>query len=223
MNSFISKLGKWLKNSAFGLIVTSIALVFVIAVGIIVNDNSSLVGSVNNSGNKVESVVESLPVTSDTSTPAPTIEKIRMPFTVNAKIARYFFDSSDSMEIKSQALVSYDNKVSPSLGVDYTYENETFSVVNSFKGVVVKKTNDPLYGLTVVVENEDGLRAYYSGLSDVSVYVDETVVQGQLIGKSGESIINASLGNHLHFKVEYNNEFINPLKTYNKTVAEIVR
>lgn len=223
MNSFISKFQKWFKNSAFGLIVTSIALVFVIAVGIIVNDNSKPVGSVNNSGNKVESVVESIPPSIDTSTPSPTIEKVQMPFTVNAKIARYFFDSSDSMEIKSQALVSYDNKVSPSLGVDYTYENQTFSVVNAFKGVVVKKTNDPLYGLTVVVENEEGLRAHYSGLSDVSVYVDEKVVQGQLIGKSGESVINASLGNHLHFKVEYNNEFINPLKAYNKTINEVIK
>ena len=44
-------------------------------------------------------------------TPQPTIiEKIQLPFTVNATIARYFFDSSDSIEIKSQALVNYDNK-----------------------------------------------------------------------------------------------------------------
>lgn len=222
MNSFISKIGKWIKNSAFGLIVTSIALVFVISVGIIINDNSKPVANVTNSANKVESVVESMPPVSDTTTPAPTIEKIRMPFTVNAKIARYFFDSNDSIEIKSQALVTYDNKISPSIGVDYTYENEVFSVVTAFKGVVVEKTNDPLYGLTIVIENEDGLRAHYSGLSDVAVYVDESVVQGQLIGKSGESVINATLGNHLHFAMQYNDEFINPLKTYDKTINEVI-
>ena len=61
-----------------------------------------------------------------------------MPFTVNATIARYFFDSSDSIEIKSQALVSYDNKFVPSLGVVYTYDNAKFDVVSSFSGTVVE-------------------------------------------------------------------------------------
>lgn len=220
MNSFIFKVGKWFKKSAFGLIITSVALVFVICVGILINQRKvTPVTKPNDS-------VQTLESNSSSSTSSPSenvIEKIRVPFTVNAKIARYFFDSSDSIEIKSQALINYDNKFVPSLGVDYTYENEQFGVVSSFKGKVVEKINDSLFGLTVVVENEEGLRAHYSGLSDVNVYVDEMVNQGQLIGKSGESVINAELGNHLHFAIEFDNTYINPLKTYNKTVSEIIK
>lgn len=221
MNSFIIKIGKWIKDSAFGLIVTSIALVFVISVGIIINDNSKPVGNVNNSNNDITSTFESNSSLSD-SNMQPTIEKIRMPFTINAKIARYFFDSSDSNEIKSQALVNYENKISPSIGVDYTYDNEAFMVVSSFKGKVIEKTNDPLYGLTVVVESKEGLRAHYSGLSDVLVFLNEEIEQGQQVAKSGESIINASLGNHLHFALEYQEKYLNPLKTYDKTISEII-
>ena len=39
MNSFINKVSKWVKSSAFGIICTSIALVIVICVGIIVNQS----------------------------------------------------------------------------------------------------------------------------------------------------------------------------------------
>ena len=41
MNSFM-KIAKWIKSSSFGLILTSIALVFVICVGIIINQSNSV-------------------------------------------------------------------------------------------------------------------------------------------------------------------------------------
>ena len=222
MNSFINKIGKWVKNSAFGIIVTSIALVIVVCVGIIVNQ--SRVQPVTKPTDSVQIEKPSTPSETPSSSEslAPTIEKVQMPFTVNATIARYFFDSSDSIEIKSQALVSYDNKFVPSLGVVYTYDNSSFDVVSSFTGTVVEKINDSLYGLTVVVENEDGLRAHYCGLSDVEVYVEQKVSQGQTLGKSGESIINASLGNHLQFSLEIDGQYLNPLKTYDKSVNDLV-
>lgn len=222
MNSFIKKVGNWLKKSSFGLVVTSIALAFVLCVGLILNDHNQDL-SVGNPSNQVSNVEPSISVKPESVTPTPTIEKIRMPFSVDATIARYFFDSSDNMEIKSQALVNYENKFIPSLGVDYTYNNQQFEVVASFKGKVVEKVNDTLYGLTVIVENEEGLRAHYSGLSSIDVFVDQQLTQGQVIGKTGESVINASLGNHLHFAVEYEDNFLNPLKTYDKTISEVIK
>ena len=128
MNSFISKIGKWMKNSAFGLIVTSIALVFVISVGIIINDNSKPVANVTNSANKLESVVESMPPVSDTTTPAPTIEKIRMPFTVNAKIARYFFDSNDSSELLNKLIQDSSIAVNGFISPIHLVVNKKFAV-----------------------------------------------------------------------------------------------
>ena len=219
MNAFINKVVKWFKKSSFGVVVTTVALIFVVCVGLIINQKESM--SVANPSINSEIVTPSVP-NEESSKPTPLVEKIRMPFTVDAKIARYFFDSSDSIDIKSQALVNYENKFVPSLGVDYTYNNNQFNAVAAFKGVVVEKVNDSLYGLTVVVENEEGLRAHYSGLSEVNVHLKQSVLQGQVIGKTGESVINASLGNHLHFAIEFEDTFLNPLKVYDKTVTEVI-
>ena len=222
MNSFINKLSNWFKKSSFGLIVTSVAVTFVICVGLIINNNNNDV-PVNNQIPTINVVESTLPSEDNSSTiQQQVVERIQMPFSIDATIARYFFDSSDSIEIKSQALVNYENKFVPSLGVDYTYDNKTFEIQAAFKGKVVEKINDSLYGLSVIVENEEGLRAHYSGLSEANVYVDQEVTQGQMIGKSGESVINASLGNHLHFAIEYEDNYLNPLKTYDKTISEVI-
>lgn len=221
MNPFIKKVATWFKKSSFGIVVTTIAVAFVICVGLIVNDNSMSVGNNSQSITAIET-----PSNSDSSNlnsqVQQEIERIKLPFKVDADIARYFFDVSDSIEIRSQAVVNYENKFVPSIGIDYTYNNEQFDVFNSFEGVVVGKINDSLYGLTIIIENEQGLRAHYSGLSETSLFIDDNVTQGQLVGKSGESIINASIGNHLHFAMEFQENFINPLKAYNKTVEEVI-
>ena len=209
MNSFM-KIAKWIKSSSFGLILTSIALVFVICVGIIINQSNSVeVAKPTESVMVEDSLTESTPSQEEPTQQPTIIEKVQLPFTVNATIARYFFDSSDSIEIKSQALVNYDNKFIPSLGVDYIYENEQFEVVSSFEGVVVEKRNDALYGLTVVVENEEGLKAHYSGLSNVNVFENETIKQGQVIAKVGST--GYSTGPHLHFSVYKNSKLIDPM------------
>lgn len=222
MNSFM-KIKNWVKSSAFGLILTSIALVFVICVGLIVNQSRTV--EVTKPTDNL--VVEDSSFDSAEPTQQPTqepviAERIKLPFTVNATIARYFFESSDSIEIKSQSIINYDNKYIPSLGVDYIYENEAFEIVSSFEGIVVEKKNDALYGLSIVVENDEGLRAHYCGLSDVLVFEDDKVVQGQVIAHSGESLINANLGNHLHFAIEYQKSYLNPLKLYDKKIEDVI-
>ena len=223
MDLLIKRIGKWFKKSAFGVILTSVSLVFVICVGLVIsNSNSSTVSKTSNTSVDVADSSKNSEESSSSSQ-IQVEEKIRMPFTVNAKISRYFFDSSDSIDIKSQALINYDSKFVPSIGVDYTFNNESFTVVNAFSGTVVEKVNDSLYGLSVVVENQDGLRAHYCGLSNVSVMVNDKIDNGQTIGKSGTSIINANLGNHLHFAIELKDKFVNPLKLYDKTIKEATK
>lgn len=217
MNSFFYKAMKWIKDSAVGIVLTSIAIVFVICVALLVGNRSTTPVSKtsNDSDTKVIVTVPSESI-------EPITEKIRLPFTVDAKIARYFFDTEDSIDIRSQALIQYEGKYLPSLGIDYTFDNHAFNVISSFSGKVVSKVNDSLYGLTVCIENEEGLRAYYSGLSEVNVYQDQKIEQGQILGKSGESVINAELGKHLHFALQLDSTYLNPLKLYDKAVSEVV-
>ena len=181
MNSLIKRIGTWFKKSAFGVILTSVSLVFVICVGLVIsNSNTSPVSKTSNTSVEVAESDKNLEDSSSNSQ-MQVEEKIRMPFMVNAKISRYFFDSSDSIDIKSQALINYDNKFVPSIGVDYTFNNESFAVVNAFSGTVVEKINDSLYGLSIVVENKEGLRAHYCGLSNVNVMVNDKINNGQTI------------------------------------------
>lgn len=219
MNSFINNVRNWFKQSSFGVILTSVALLFVVCVGVIVNNS--------NKENEVAKPINSFEtfdsMTSTESEKDNKKETINYPFTIDAKISIYYFDSSDPIDVKSQAMINYENKFIPSLGVAYTNDNRTFVVVSSFKGKVVEKTNDALYGLTVVIESEEGLQAHYCGLSDISVRINEEVKQGQTIGKSGKSVINASIGNHLFFALKHNDNYINPLKAYNKTIDNFVK
>lgn len=217
MNSFFYRAIKWIKDSAVGIILTSIAIVFVICVALLVGNNKSTPVSKTSDVSDTKVIV-----TVPSESTQPITEKVRLPFTVDAKIARYFFDSEDSIDIRSQALIQYEGKYLPSLGVDYTFDNTSFNVVSSFSGKVVSKVNDSLYGLTICVENDDGLKAYYSGLSEVNVYQDQKIEQGQILGKSGESVINAELGKHLHFALQLDSTYLNPLKLYDKAVSEIV-
>lgn len=227
MNSFRRFL-KWTKEAKFGLMLLGVGIVFIVCIALIASNrnNHIPVASVGNSEPSVEpSSSNSQPISSSSSsissTPQVVVEKVNYPFSVDAKVARYFFDPSDTIEIRSQALLTYDNKIMPSLGVDYTYNDSAFDVKASFSGKVIAKNHDPLYGLSLVIEGDNGLKAYYCGLTEVNLYQNEEVSQGQVIGKSGESIINAELGNHLHFALKIDDEYINPLKVFNKKINEI--
>ena len=149
----------WCKEAKFGLILGAVAFVFILSI--------TLIATGTNKDTPVASVPSTSSSISQTTPPVvePEPEKVDKPFTVNATIARYFFDPEDPVDIKSQALISYDNKVMPSLGIDYTYDGKSFDVTASFTGTVIAKNNDPLYGLTIAVESESGLIAYYSGLT----------------------------------------------------------
>lgn len=55
------------------------------------------------------------------------------------------------------------------------------------------------YGSYVVISHPNGMQTLYAHLSEVSVGVGETVVQGQQVGKMGAS--GKATGIHLHFEV----------------------
>ena len=85
MNSFM-KIAKWIKSSSFGLILTSIALVFVICVGIIINQSNSVeVAKPTESVMVEDSLTESTPSQVE-PTQQPTILKA-----VRAKRQNNFF------------------------------------------------------------------------------------------------------------------------------------
>lgn len=153
--------------------------------------------------------------------PVVVVEKLLKPFNVNAKVERYYFDTSDSAEVQTQSLVEYKGKFTPSTAMEYSYNNTKFDVIAAFSGVVTERKVDPLYGYMVYIKNDDGLTAVYGSLNDVVVNVGDNVKQGEVIAKAGTNTIDASLNNHLHFALTKGNKLVNPNKFYGQILDSI--
>ena len=79
-------------------------------------------------------------------------------------------------------------------------------------GTVVAIKNDPRYGLTVIIEHEDGYKTVYSNLLTTEFVVeDEKVEKGQSIGTVGNSAaFEIADEPHLHFEMLKDGEYIDP-------------
>jgi len=96
-------------------------------------------------------------------------------------------------------------------GIDIKADKTTV-VVASCDGKVKAIKNDPRYGLTVIIEHEDGFRSIYSNLLTAEFVVEgETVTQGQTIGTVGNTA-NFEIGDdsHLHFSLQKDSEYVDP-------------
>lgn len=179
-------------------------------------------GNVNN--DEVVNVTPDIPnIEEDDPVVVVEDEKFIKPFTINATIKTYYFDASDNSDNQNNALIYYNGMYTPSVGVDYFYNNTVFDVVSTFSGTVIEKKVDPLYGATLYIKSNENssLVAVYSSLSNISVNVGDSVNQGQVIAKAGNNTINSNMGNHLNFALLKNNKHIDPLDYYSKTVKEI--
>lgn len=80
-------------------------------------------------------------------------------------------------------------------------------------GVVKSIVNDPRYGLTVVIEHDDGYETVYSNLLTAEFVVEgEEVTQGQTIGTAGNTAsFESSMECHLHFELLKDGEYLDPM------------
>ena len=213
---------KLTKKAKYGIATMSLAAVLAVGVASFAMEGDDQV--VNNNTNDDQQVVvppEDKPSDND-NVQVIEPEKLARPFTVNAEIKTYYFDVNDTSKNQEKALIYYNGMYTPSLGLDYFYNNLAFDVVSVFSGTVIEKKVDPLYGVSVSVKSDEGnLVAVYSSLSNVSVNKGDKVNQGQVIAKAGNNTINSNLGNHLNFSLLKNNKNINPLDYYQKEIKNI--
>jgi len=101
-------------------------------------------------------------------------------------------------------------------GIDIRAERATV-VKASEDGVISAIKNDPRYGLTVIIEHEDGYKTIYSNLLTAEFVIeDEEVTKGQTIGTVGNSaVFEIADEAHLHFELLKDNEYLDP-KAYLK-------
>ena len=143
------------------------------------------------------------------------------PYTAsNVSIGKSFYNYQDNEENQKNSLIYYDGTYIPNSGVDYK-SDETFDVVSVFDGTVSKVTENNLLGKIIEVTHSNNVISVYQSLSEVQVKEGDSVLQGQVIGKSGESNISKDLGNHLHFEIIINGKNINPENCYDKKIDEL--
>lgn len=142
----------------------------------------------------------------------PVVETLKAPVKDGIGIVRYFYNKDDDSKKQEQSLILFEGVYRPNQGIDYANKNEIFDVLASISGTVTKKTNDPVLGWTITITNNDKISTTYQSLSEISVEMNQTVKQGDIIGKSGENIYESDLKNHLHFIVQKEDKLLNPEK-----------
>ncbi|NLZ45268.1 MAG: peptidoglycan DD-metalloendopeptidase family protein [Clostridiales bacterium] len=93
-------------------------------------------------------------------------------------------------------------------GIDYAANSGTPIYAVSGGKVTYASFNDRGYGNYVTVDHGDGIITGYAHMSSISAKVGDTVSQGDVLGTVGTT--GYSTGNHLHFSVRVNGEFVNP-------------
>ena len=90
--------------------------------------------------------------------------------------------------------------------------DKTSVIKSSADGIVKSIVNDPRYGLTVVIQHEDGYETVYSNLLTAEfIVVGEEVTQGQTIGTVGNTAaFESNMDYHLHFELLKDGEYVDP-------------
>ncbi len=135
-------------------------------------------------------------------------------------IVRHFYDYKGTEDEQKDSLIYYENTYIPNSGIDYQGK-EAFDVVSVLDGQVTKVMENNLLGKIVEITHEDNLVSVYQSLGEVLVNEGDSVLQGQVIGKSGEANISKDLGNHLHFELIHNGVNVNPENYYDKQLNDL--
>lgn len=90
--------------------------------------------------------------------------------------------------------------------------DKTSVIKSAADGIVKSIVNDPRYGLTIVIEHDEGYETVYSNLLTAEFVVEgEEVKQGQTIGTAGNTAsFESSMECHLHFELLKDGEYLDP-------------
>ena len=137
----------------------------------------------------------------------------------NVQVLKYFYDYQANADSQEKSILYHENTYIQNSGMDFGLEN-TFDVVSVLDGTVVDVREDELLGTVVEIKHDNDFISSYQSLSEVSVKKNDTVKQGQVIGKSGTNTIDQDLGNHLHFELYKSGEVVDPSKYFDQVISD---
>lgn len=136
------------------------------------------------------------------------------------KIGKNFYNYQADEENQKNSIVYYENTYIQNSGIDYI-KGDSFDVTAILDGTVISVNNNELLGNTIEIKHDNNLISVYQSLGTVTVKEGDSIVQGQVLGKSGTSKLNKDLGNHLHFELFKEGQVVNPEEYYNKNIKDL--
>ena len=147
--------------------------------------------------------------------------KIERPYvSSNVAISKSFYDMSDDDTKQQNSLVYYESTYLQNSGVLYS-STSAFDVVSAFDGTVTNVSKDEILGNYVEITHNPNLKTIYYSLGEVTVKKDDTVVSGDVLGKSGDNRLNGESENCLLFEVYHNGTAIDPEDFYNMSIEDL--
>lgn len=147
--------------------------------------------------------------------------KIEKPYiSTSVFISKSFYDMTDEATLQQDSLVYYENTYLQNSGVLYS-SKEVFDVINSYDGTVTNIATDDILGNYVEVTHNSNLKTVYYSLSEVNVKKDDTLISGDIIGKSGDNKLTGETENCLLFEVYHNGLAIDPEDYYNMDINDL--
>ncbi len=147
--------------------------------------------------------------------------KIVKPFTsTSVKITRSYYDMTDDEEKQENSLVYYEKTYLQNSGTLYS-SDEKFDVLCSLDGTVTNVSSDDVLGNFVEITHNPNLKTVYYSLKDVAVKKDDVLKSGDIIGVSGENLLESASQNNLLFEVYHNGFAIDPEDFYNMQTDEL--
>ena len=133
------------------------------------------------------------------------------------------YDLDSSTEIQTESIIYYEGKYHASKGIDVIdLEGKSFDVIAALSGEVESVKDDPIYGLTVIIESEYDVETIYSSLESTTLKEGDKVTKGDIIGKAGEAVFGSDLGKiHLTFQIMKDDLYLNPEKCFGKKLSEL--
>lgn len=150
-----------------------------------------------------------------------TEDKMLKPFTAeDVKLVKSYYDYKGEEKDQVESIIYYENTYMQSSGVSYGKDSE-FDVISVLPGTVEEIKDDELLGKIVKVKHNDNVTSVYQCLNDATIQKGDSVIAGQVIGKSGNCSLEKDIKNHVYFELLINNNYVNPENYYGKTIKEL--
>ena len=125
------------------------------------------------------------------------------------RVGKSFYDYKGDAKAQENSITYYDGRYIQNSGIDYV-EDQTFDVIAVLDGTVTDVKEDDVLGKIIEIKHDKDYVTSYQSLSEVSVKKNDTIKQGQIIGKSGTNKLDKDMGNHLHFELYTKGQVVDP-------------